>query len=359
MGRPIKTFIIDDSAIVRNILSQGLGKDPEIEVIGSANDPFEAREKILNEKPDVLTLDVEMPRMDGVEFLRRLMPNFPIPTIVVSSLTTRGAKTTLDALAAGAIDVVSKPSAGINRGIDLFLTELRTKIKVASTASVLQRQKKQANHANLKQNNGNEKEIEKKVIAVGASTGGTEAIAELLAQLPTSIPGIVIVQHMPAKFTRLFADRLNNQCNLSIKEAEAGDFIRPGCVLIAPGEKHMRLQKIGGHYQVDCKVGTEVNGHCPSVDVLFNSVANHVRADAIGIILTGMGKDGAKGLLEMRNAGAKTFGQNEETSIVYGMPKVAFQMGAVENQLTIADIAKETVKIVHGGISEDHCIRSR
>ncbi len=351
MKKKIRVLIVDDSALVRGILEKGLSLDPGIEIVGTAADPFIARDKILELKPDVLTLDVEMPRMDGVEFLHRLMPNFPIPTIICSSLTPKGGHITLDALSAGAVDVVTKPEADVSRGLTSMLGELRTKIKIASTSNV--------SHWKHKKTNGVKVSTKKvlkgstdKVIAIGASTGGTEAIAQVITQLPVTTPGVVIVQHMPEKFTKMFADRLNQNSMMTVKEACDGDRIMQGTVLIAPGGFHMKVKRSGGIYQVICGQGEKVNGHCPSVEVLFNSVAEYVGVNAVGIILTGMGGDGAKGMLNMRQAGAKTIGQDERSCVVYGMPKVAYEIGAVEKQISIDEIADATIEILNGAHSK-------
>ena len=281
-----------------------------------------------------MTLDVEMPRMSGIEFLKKLMPQHPIPTVMVSGLDDR----VFEALNAGAVDFVAKVDSTGKRSVDSLIMELATKIKIASTARV-GFWKTAGNNAVSRVVNST-CEVTGQLIAIGASTGGTEATAKLLQALPKEMPGIVIVQHMPPVFTRMYADRLNNNCLLAVKEAEQGDKVTPGLALIAPGDQHMELKKVGSTYQVVLNRGERVNGHCPSVDVLFNSVAKSVGNKAIGIILTGMGADGAKGLLEMRRAGARTLGQDEESCIVYGMPKVAHEIGAVEKQYPLGSIAQ-------------------
>lgn len=331
--RPIRVLVVDDSLLFRNMLVQGLNADPHIEVVAQAGDPYEARDAIIKYKPDVMTLDVEMPRMNGIEFLRKLMPQYPLPVVVMSALDGK----VFDALEAGAVEFVNKPS-GLNREqLGNFLrNEFVTKVKIASTAKV-----------------GNMKRVEAgmvgsspiaakgsgKIIAIGASTGGTEAIYDVVKLFKRDIPGVVIVQHMPPGFTKMYAERLNNQCQVAVKEAETGDKVLQGRILIAPGDRQMRLVKVGNEYQVECRGTDKVSGHCPSVDVLFSSVAKVAGKNAIGTILTGMGADGAKGLLEMRNAGAQTIGQNEASCVVYGMPKVAYDMGAVQYQLELSAIA--------------------
>jgi two-component system chemotaxis response regulator CheB len=337
----IKVLIIDDSALVRDILSKGLAKDPNIEVVGTAQDVFVGRDLIVKLRPDVLTLDIEMPRMDGIEFLRRLMPQFPIPVIVVSSLTQRGKAITLQALESGALDYVPKPAFDVARGLNDMMLELRTKIKIASTANVSHWKNKK--FENIKTGTNLAKnalaESTDKVIAIGASTGGTEAIKQVICELPPSTPGIVVVQHMPAGFTKTFAERLNELCIMHVKEAEDGDRVLTGRILIAPGDFHMKVIRSGGYYKVILNKDEKVSGHRPSVDVLMGSVAENVGSNAYGVILTGMGADGAIGLKSMRMAGARTLGQDQQSSVVYGMPKVAFDIGAVERQLPLDKIS--------------------
>lgn len=332
MAKKIRVLVVDDSMVFREALARGISADPGIEVVGTAADPYIARDKIIELEPDVLTLDVEMPRMNGIEFLRRLMPQYPIPVVMISALNNA----VFEALQAGAVDFVGKPdSHGNNRSLNTFINELITKIKIASMAKVGHK-KNDYIHRQSITSVGNVSKI--KVIAIGASTGGTEAISTIVKSLPRDMPGIVIVQHMPAHFTRMYADRLNDSCALEVREAKEGDYVQPGLVLIAPGDYHMSVCRAGVHYVVNCRPGERVNGHCPSVDVLFNSIAEHYGANSAGIILTGMGYDGAKGLLAMRRKGARTFGQDERSSVVYGMPKVAFDIGAVEQQAALAKI---------------------
>lgn len=331
--RPIRVLVVDDSLLFRNMLVQGLNADPHIEVVAQAGDPYEARDAIIKYKPDVMTLDVEMPRMNGIEFLRKLMPQYPLPVVVMSALDGK----VFDALEAGAVEFVNKPSGLTREQLGNFLrNEFVTKVKIASTAKVGNMKRVEAGMV------GNSPIAAKgsgKIIAIGASTGGTEAIYDVVKLFKRDIPGVVIVQHMPPGFTKMYAERLNNQCQVAVKEAETGDKVLQGRILIAPGDRQMRLVKVGNEYQVECRGTDKVSGHCPSVDVLFSSVAKVAGKNAIGTILTGMGADGAKGLLEMRNAGAQTIGQNEASCVVYGMPKVAYDMGAVQYQLELSAIA--------------------
>lgn len=342
MTKKIKVLIVDDSMVFREMLAGSIGKDPAIEVVGSASDPYIASEKIIELEPDVLTLDVEMPRMNGIEFLRRLMPQYPLPVVMISSLDNA----VFEALQAGAVDFICKPEiSGNSKSVNAFINELIVKIKIASMAKVGHK-KNNSVHNHQFSTAGGEGGI--KLIAIGASTGGTEAINNIIKILPVNIPGIVIVQHMPPVFTRMYAERLNDTCNLEVREARDGDDVHSGLVLIAPGDYHMTVCRSGGGYTVKCRQGEKVNGHCPSVDVLFNSVAEQCGKNSLGIILTGMGCDGAKGLLAMRRKGAKTIGQDEHSSIVYGMPKVAFDIGAVEQQAALEKIPGLLCSILAG-----------
>jgi two-component system chemotaxis response regulator CheB len=447
--RKIRVLVVDDSVVFREAIVRGIGADSSIEVVAKAGDPFEARDMILKYEPDVMTCDVEMPRMNGIEFLQRLLPQYTLPVIVVSSVS----EAVFDAMDAGAVDFVAKPLDKTASNLHAFLQELIIKIKVAATSNVANAHdvatkdenkhvvasdlvnsstansnvvnshsvasnattsyatvttshatdsnvtkshdgasnvtKSQATasylvssyvanqYTNTTKNAApnsnstyantvnatnpsaiNKNRVtnysgidsrainENRIIAIGASTGGTEAIASVLLQLPANMPGIVIVQHIPPVFSKMFAERLNNQTRLDVKEAQNGDILYPGRVLIAPGDQHMRVKKHGDTYRAEVFEGEKVNGHCPSVDVLFDSVAKESGSNAIGIILTGMGYDGAKGLLAMRRKGAHTIGQNEETCIVYGMPKVAYDIGAVEKQVALTEIARVLVGMV-------------
>ncbi|AGC68750.1 chemotaxis response regulator protein-glutamate methylesterase 2 [Thermoclostridium stercorarium subsp. stercorarium DSM 8532] len=337
-GRTIKVLVVDDSIVFRELLTLGISSEPEIKVVATAKDPFEARDKILIYKPDVITCDVEMPKMNGIEFIRRLIPQYPVPVIVVSSVSG----VVFDALNAGAVDFVEKPNMGDVTNVKQFIYSLIEKIKVASNAKIVQNTVK----SSMQPEGTSEAFDSRKIIAIGASTGGTEAIAKILKGMPPTIPGIVIVQHIPPVFSRLFAERLNSSTQLRVKEAETGDYVEQGKVLIAPGDKHMRIKKVANRYKVECFNGEKVNGHCPSVDVLFESVAKEAGKDAIGVILTGMGYDGAKGLLAMKRKGAYTIGQDEHSSVVYGMPKVAYNIGAVTRQLSLERIAASIMEMV-------------
>ncbi len=338
----IRVLIVDDSATARAVLSDILSGDPMIEVVGTASDAYIARDKIVELRPDVVCLDVEMPRMDGITFLKRLMHYMPIPVIMVSSLTQAGAKTTLEALESGAVDFVPKPHSHIYDGKDEMRDELISKIKIASRVKVKQhilRNITQANTTSLV-------ETTNKILAIGASTGGTEALKDVLMGLPRNAPGTIVVQHMPANFTGPFAERLNSLCAMEVREARNGDSITPGLVLIAPGDYHIVVRRSGARYYVEIGSGEKISGHRPSADVLLNSVAKIAGSNAIGVILTGMGGDGAKGLLAMRNAGARTIGQDEASCVVYGMPKVAYELGAVENQLPLSKIANAILALL-------------
>lgn len=336
LNKKIRVLVVDDSLLFREVIKNGLNKDLGIEVVGTASDPYMARDKIIELEPDVMTLDIELPKMNGIEFLKRLMPQHPIPIVVVSSVN----KNVFDALNNGAVDFITKPE----RNTDSFINELIVKIKIASTSKVGKWKKTSVNDENGL-SSINSSFYKNSIIAIGASTGGTEAIEQVIKKLPRNIPGIVIVQHMPPVFTKLYAERLNNSCRLEVKEAEDGDLILPGRALIAPGEMQMKVVK-DGLPRVHCYAGDRVNGHCPSVDVLFYSVAERYYKNSFGIILTGMGYDGAKGLLEMKKKGARTIGQDEASSVVYGMPKVAYEIGAVEKQAPLDSIANTLINLL-------------
>ncbi|MCX7822274.1 MAG: chemotaxis response regulator protein-glutamate methylesterase [Syntrophobacterales bacterium] len=339
--RKIKVLIVDDSAIVRKIFTQELSKYPDIEVVGTAPDPYIARDKIVALKPDVITLDIEMPRMDGLTFLRKLMKYYPIPTIVVSSLTPKNSAMALEALEAGAVEVLAKPGGSYSVG-DMSV-QLVEKIRAAARAKILSSPlstyvKPSDDTSGLLKLSLTQ--TTHKVIAMGASTGGTEALKAVLMQLPPTSPGIVIVQHMPPKFTQAFAERLNGLCQIAVREAKNNDAVIPGVALIAPGNYHMVLKRSGARYYVEIKDGPLVCYQRPSVDVLFHSVARYAGSNAIGVIMTGMGRDGASGLLEMKKAGAKTIAQDEESCVVFGMPKEAIKIGAVDVVAPLQDIPK-------------------
>ncbi|MCL2019410.1 MAG: chemotaxis response regulator protein-glutamate methylesterase [Oscillospiraceae bacterium] len=334
MAKNIRVLVVDDSVIFRTLLTKGLNEISGIEVIDAASDAFEAKEKIMRHKPDVITLDVEMPKLNGIDFLGQILPEYPIPTIVVTSTPTNA----FEAISAGAVEFIKKPRSSET---DMFIKELGKKVVIASNARV-----RRISAASLKTvapmslatiASGTSAN---KIIAIGASTGGTEALATVLENLPKSTPGIIVVQHMPAGFTKMYADRLNRVCNMEAREAVDGDRIRPGLILVAAGEFHLRLNKDTRGFYITSKRGDKVSGHCPSVDVMFNSVAQVAKNNAIGVILTGMGADGAKGLLEMKKMGAYTIGQDKETCVVYGMPMVAFNVGAVKKQAPLQAIPK-------------------
>ncbi len=337
-----KVLIVDDSALVRQIFGRELSRDPSIEVVGSAPDPYVARDMILKYKPDVITLDIEMPRMDGITFLRKLMKFHPLPIIIVSSLTPAGSQLALDALDSGAVEVICKPGAAYTVGE--MVLNLADKLKAASVVDIKKRV------VGMKKNAQNVPVLAlakatHKVLAMGASTGGTVALENVLTQLPTNSPGTVITQHMPEMFTKSFADRLNERCRIEVKEAEDGDSVTTGVALLAPGNKHMLLRRSGARYYVQIKDGPLINQQRPSVDVMFRSVAKAAGKNSVGVILTGMGADGAKGMLEMKTAGASTIAQNEATCVVFGMPKVAVEMGAVDDVLPISSIPAKIVAL--------------
>ncbi|HQF84264.1 MAG TPA: chemotaxis response regulator protein-glutamate methylesterase [Smithellaceae bacterium] len=339
----IKVLVVDDSAVVRKIFSEELSKYPDIQVIGVAPDPYVAREKIVNLKPDVITLDIEMPRMDGLTFLKKLMKYYPLPTIIVSSLTPQGGKLTLEAMEIGAVDVIGKPGAAYTVG-DMS-AQLAEKIRAASRVRLTKREE------SVMASGAGEPiralaQTSNKVVAIGASTGGTEALKKVLTKMPPNSPGIVIVQHMPANFTTAFAARLNDLSQINVKEAEDNDSVTPGTALLAPGNFHMILRRSGGRYYVEVKTGPMVHHQRPAVDVLFKSTAKYAGANAIGVILTGMGADGAEGLLEMKNAGAGTIAQDEKSCVVFGMPREAIRLGGVDKVVSIDQVASEIIKMV-------------
>jgi two-component system chemotaxis response regulator CheB len=329
---PVRVLIVDDSAIVRKILSEALADERDIEVVGTAPDPFVARDKIMALHPDVLTLDIEMPRMDGLTFLKKLMHFNPMPVLVISSLTQPSCRMAVQALELGAVEVLAKPGGPYSVGE--LRNNLAAKIRMAAISRVRRRQPTPERPAVIPTTLAADT-----VIAIGASTGGTEAIAQVLTKLPASTPGIVIAQHIPPQFSRAFAARLNDLCALSVKEAEDGDILKPGCALVAPGDFHMLLRYAGGRHSVTVKTGPRVCYQRPSVDVLFSSVAEAAGRRAIGVLLTGMGSDGAQGLLKMRQAGARTIAQDEATCVVFGMPREAILAGAAQQVLPLAAIA--------------------
>ncbi len=339
---PIKVLIVDDSAIVRKILSKQLAQHRNIDVIGTAPDPYIARDKILSLQPDVLTLDVEMPRMDGITFLRKLMKHHPMPVIVLSSLTPKGGKTAMEALSAGAVEVISKPGPAYS--VADTCAELAEKIIIASKARIANNSDIQIDAPKVQLHMT---ETTNKIIAIGASTGGVQALSIVLSALPANAPGTLVVQHMPEQFTTSFAERLNKECKVNVKEAKDSDSVVPGQVLIAPGGLHMLLRRSGANYYVTVKDGPRVCRQKPSVEVLFNSVAKYAGSNAVGAILTGMGNDGAAGLLNMRQSGARTIAQDEASSIVFGMPKEAIKQGAVEKVVSLSQVAQTLITFVN------------
>ena len=347
-----KVLVVDDSAVVRKVLSEQLARDPGIEVIGTAADPIIAMERMKTAWPDVIVLDVEMPRMDGITFLRHIMAEHPTPVVICSTLTEKGAETTMQALAAGAVSFVTKPKVGLKDFLTEAAAELITAVRVAARARPKPGRPaggamavpKLSADAVLPAHAQAMARTTERVVALGTSTGGTQALEEVLVALPRVSPGIVIVQHMPERFTASFAKRLDSLCEIEVREAQNGDRVVPGRALIAPGGKHMLLQRSGANYQVGVIDGPVVNRHRPSVDVLFRSVAQQAGRNATGIIMTGMGDDGARGLKEMHEAGARTVAQDEATCVVYGMPREAVRMGAVDQVLPLGEIAREILR---------------
>jgi len=345
MAGEIKVLVVDDSAVVRQVMTEILSREPGIRVIGVAPDPIFALERMRKEWPDVITLDVEMPRMDGVTFLKKLMAERPTPVVICSSLTQAGAETTMQALAAGAVSIIAKPTLGLKDFLHESAAEVVTAVRAAAAArmrNLVRGAPARAPEAKAEGAAANLQAMAKtteSIVAIGTSTGGTQALEVVLTALPRVAPGIVIVQHMPERFTASFAARLNSLCEIDVFEAQDGQRVVPGRALIAPGGKHMRLQRSGAQYRVEVLDGPVVNRHRPSVDVLFRSVAKCAGRNALGIIMTGMGDDGARGLREMHDAGARTIAQDEETCVVYGMPKEAVKLGGVDRCLPLQQIA--------------------
>lgn len=353
--RKIRVLVVDDSAVARNILTLGLHKYPFIEIVGSAPDPYVAKDKILQLNPDVLTLDVEMPRMDGLTFLKKIMEYRPMPVIMVSSLTKSGCDLTISCLETGAIDFITKPEIDVADGIEKMLSSLAEKIKFAARVKVNKRSLSGSTASPAPLLSSAMIETTNKILAIGASTGGTEAIKTVLTRLPADSPGIVITQHMPEKFTKSFADRLNHLCQIEVREGKNGDSVLPGLALIAPGNYHMTIKRSGARYFVETHQEPQVNGHRPSVDVMFESVAKYVGNNAVGVIMTGMGADGARGLLTMRENGARTIAQDEESSVVFGMPKEAIELGAAERIAPLEKIAEEIFRLLEKRIAPAIC----
>lgn len=351
----IRVLVIDDSALIRSVLKEIINRENDMECVGAAPDPLAARELIKALNPDVLTLDVEMPKMDGLDFLQRLMRLRPMPVLMISTLTERGSNITFRALELGAVDFVAKPKLDIARGMEEYAIEITDKIRAVAQAQVRKKiiepliHEKFSVDAILPSTKGRYSSTEK-LIVIGASTGGTEAIKEVLNKLPADAPGVLVTQHMPEHFTKSFADRLNSLCRISVKEAEHNERILPGYAYIAPGNSHLLIKRSGARYMVELNQGPLVNRHRPSVDVLFRSAANVAGANALGIILTGMGKDGVQGMLEMKQAGSFTIAQDEASCVVFGMPKEAIAAGGVREVLPLQNIARRTMEYLssHG-----------
>jgi two-component system chemotaxis response regulator CheB len=353
-NRPVKVLIVDDSASVRQTLTAILGEDPEIEVMGSAADAYAAARRLQAELPDVMILDIEMPKMDGLTFLRKIMAQHPIPVIICSTTTEVGSRALLDALEAGAFDIVPKPRVDTRAALLESGERMRRAVKAAALAKVRPRAARVAVERKLTADvimpppvAGRVKHTTDRIVCIGISTGGTETLREVLEVLPVRCPGIVIVQHMPEKFTAAFARRLDGICAVEVKEAEDGDIVQGGRVFIAPGNRHMLLQRSGSEYRIAIKDGPPVSRHRPSADVLFRSAAQFAGANAMGLIMTGMGDDGARGLLEMRKAGARTLAQDEESCVVFGMPKEAIALGAAERIVNLSRVPQEIVAWGH------------
>ncbi|MFZ3019208.1 MAG: chemotaxis response regulator protein-glutamate methylesterase [Gallionella sp.] len=350
-NRKIKVLVVDDSALIRNVMKEIIDREKDMVCVGAAPDPIAAREMIKALNPDVLTLDVEMPKMDGLDFLERLMRLRPMPVVMVSTLTERGSDITFRALELGAVDFVSKPKMDIARGMEEYAAEIADKIRAAAQSHVHAKktvapmvvQEKLSADAILPSNVPVRFASTEKLIIIGASTGGTEAIKEVLTRFPADVPGILVTQHMPENFTKSFAERLNSLCKISVKEAEHNERILPGHAYIAPGHSHLLLKRSGANYMTELNQGPPVNRHRPSVDVLFRSAANVAGANAMGIILTGMGKDGAQGMLEMKQAGSFTIAQDEASCVVFGMPREAIALGGAAEVLPLQNVARRTL----------------
>lgn len=346
MDKKIKVLIVDDSAVVRKVFREELSRDKDLHVVGTAPDPYVARDKIVQLKPDVITLDIEMPRMDGLTFMKKLMKFHPMPVIIVSSLTKKGGRLAMEALSSGALEVISKPSSAYSVGE--MSVQLIDKIKAVAGVKVeSKREIKVSADEPLKIATKALSVTTNKIIAIGASTGGTEALRVVLSSMPPNAPGILVVQHMPAHFTTSFAERLNELSTITIKEAKDGDSVVNGLALIAPGNYHMLLKRSGSRYYVQIKKGPLVHHQRPAVDVLFHSVASYAGSNAVGAVLTGMGSDGARGLLKMKEAGARTVVQDEKSCIIFGMPNEAIKLGAVEKVVSLKNIAGTALKMIN------------
>ena len=341
-AKRVRVLIVDDSAIARDMLERGLSRIADIEVIGKASDAYSARDRIVLLSPDVVTLDIEMPGMNGIEFLKRLIPQYPVPVVVVSAVTAEGSRMALEALEAGAVDVVAKPGSRDSGDVESMIESLAEAVREAAVADMrkflaVSGEKRKGTDKRSRPSEGQENanKNERRIIAIGASTGGTNALDMIIPRFPAEAPGIVIVQHMPPVFTRMFAQSLDRASNLEVREATDGDRVRQGLALVAPGGFQMTVHEDASGWFVRCREGAKVSGHCPSVDVLFSSVADAAGERATGLILTGMGRDGADGLLAMRKAGSRCFAQDEQSSVVYGMPKEAWENGAAERKVPI------------------------
>jgi len=342
--KKIRVLIVDDSAIVRKVFSEELSKFPDVEIVGTAPDPFVARDKIVRLQPDVITLDIEMPRMDGLTFLKKLMKYYPLPVIIVSSLTPKGGKLTLEAMDSGAVEVIAKPGGAYTVG-DMS-AQLADKIRAASRVRIVKKDSSERSASTRSEPIKALAKTSNKVIAIGASTGGTEALKTVLTSMPPNSPGILVVQHMPAEFTTAFAERLNGLCQITVKEARNNNSVNPGTALIAPGNYHMVFRRSGARYYVEIKNGPMVHHQRPAVDVLFKSTAQSAGPNSIGVILTGMGSDGAEGLLDMKQAGARTIAQDERSCVVFGMPNQAIKLGAADKVVPLDQVAREIVRMV-------------
>ncbi len=344
MSRNIRVLIVDDSAVVRKVFAAELSRERGIDVIGTAPDPYVARDKIVQLKPDVITLDIEMPRMDGLTFLKKLMKHYPLPVIIVSSLTPKGGAMAMEALATGALEVICKPTAAYS--VSDMSVQLANKIRAVAHVDMRAQNCNRPPVSIAPAANAALSQTTNKIIAIGASTGGTEAIKSVLMGMPPNAPGIVIVQHMPAQFTASFAERLNSLCQIGVKEATNGDSVVNGTAILAPGNYHMLLKRSGARYYVEVKTGPMVHHQRPAVDVMFRSISSNAGANAVGIILTGMGADGAAGLLEMKNAGAQTIAQDEKSCVVFGMPKEAIKRGAADKVVALNDISRTALDMI-------------
>jgi len=350
MGKKIKVLVVDDSALVRQTLSEILSSDPDIIVMDTASDPYMAAKKMKEDVPDVITLDVEMPRMDGITFLRKLMSQHPIPVVICSSLAVEQSETALKALEYGAVDIIQKPTMGTKQFLEESRIHICDSVKAAAASSLKKLSKqhtvspKLSADVMLPPSTKAMLKTTEKVVAVGASTGGTEALRVFLEALPPDAPGMVVVQHMPENFTRAFSNRLNSICQVTVKEASDNDTVLRGQVLIAPGNYHVMIKRSGARYYVEVKTGPLVSRHRPSVDVLFRSAARYAGKNAVGVIMTGMGDDGAKGMREMKDAGAYTIAQDEDSCVVFGMPKEAIKLGGVDRIMPLDRIAGEVLR---------------